>query len=278
MKHECTINYNRYIPFKDGDINYFYNKMNGYVLYKEYDSSFCDLMTHIMANALKEQIVILESTNCFHTLNAIPQVESVSKLTKITSLSHLYHVIDLYKEGYHYDACVRMSSREVKSQSSASFYSHPVSRKYYSMNKLGVSSIDDFDMQSDIFHGNKTMNRLSNTSNTYCFYDSLETNVAVGNESDDKHDASDITDEYAVDYLQYAQKYRLDNPRNCIIGHPNINSIRNKFGAVECVLNEGLLNIFAIQSLNQTIHSPYLSLVWLTFLFIERTEIDTGVA
>ena len=136
----------------DGDINYFYNNMNGYVLFKEYDSSFCDLMPYIMANALKEQIVILESTDCFHTLNAIPQAESVSKLTKITSLSHLYHVIFLYEEGYHYDACVRMSSREVKSQSSASFYSHPVSRKYYSMNKLDVSSIDDFDMQSDIFH------------------------------------------------------------------------------------------------------------------------------
>ena len=230
----------------DGDINNFYNKMNGNVLYKEYDSSFCDLMPYIMANALKEQIVILESTDCFHTLNAIPQVESVSKLTEITSLSHLYHVIVLYKEGYHYDACVRMSSREVKSQSSASFYSHPVSRKYYSMNKLSVTSIDDFDMQSDIFHGNKTMNRLSETSNTNCFYDTLETNVGVGNESDDKYDASDITDEYAVDYLHCAPKNRLNNPRNCIIGHLNINSIRNKFDAVECSLNEGLLDIFAI--------------------------------
>ena len=167
--------------------------------------------------------------------NYFTQVESVSKLTKITSLSHLYHVIVLYKEGYHYDACVRMSSREVKSQSSASFYSHPVFRKYYSMDKLGVSSIDDFDMQSVIFHENKTMNRLSDTSNTNCFYDTLETNVGVGNESDDKHDTSDITDEYAVDYLHYAQKYRLNNPRNCIIGHLNINSIRNKFDAVECV-------------------------------------------
>ena len=189
----------------DGDINYFYNKINGYVLYKEYDSSLCDLMPSIMANALKEQTVILESTDCFHTLNVIPQVESVSKLTEITSLSHLYHVIVLYKEGYHYDACVRMSSREVRSQSSALFYSHPMPRKYYSMNKLGVSSIDDFDMHSEIFHGNKTMNRLSNTSNTCWFYDTLETNVGVGNESDDKHEGSDITDEYAVDYLHYAQ-------------------------------------------------------------------------
>ena len=61
-------------------------------------------------------------------------------------------------------------------------------------------------MQSDIFHGNKTMKRLSDTSNTNCFYDTLETNVGVGNESDDKHDASDITDEYAVNYLDFVQK------------------------------------------------------------------------
>ena len=38
----------------------------------------------------------------------------------------------------------------------------------------------------------------------------------------------------------------MDNPRNCIIGHLSINSIRNKFDAVDCVLNEGLLDIFAI--------------------------------
>ena len=73
------------------------------------------------------------------------------------------------------------------------------------------------------------MNRLPSTSNTYCFCDTLETDVVVGNESDNKHDASDITDEYAVDVLHYAQIYRLDNPRYCIIGHLNINSIRNKF-------------------------------------------------
>ena len=52
MKHECTINYNRYIPCMDGDINGFHNKMNRYVMYKEYDSYFCDLLSYIMANAL----------------------------------------------------------------------------------------------------------------------------------------------------------------------------------------------------------------------------------
>ena len=78
----------------DGNINYFYNKMNGYVLYKDYDSSFCDLMPYIMANASKEQIVILESTNCFHTLNAIPQVESVSKLTE--SLVWVTYIVLLF--------------------------------------------------------------------------------------------------------------------------------------------------------------------------------------
>ena len=60
------------------------------------------------------------------------------------------------------------------------------------------------------------------------------------------HDDSDSPDEYVIDYLHYAQNYHIYHPRNCIIGHLNINSIRNKFVVVECILDEGLLDDFAI--------------------------------
>ena len=56
----------------------------------------------------------------------------------------------------------------------------------------------------------------------------------------------DVPDESVEDYLYHAKRYRNTNPRNCIIGHLNINSIRNKFDAVECILIEGLADIFAI--------------------------------
>ena len=55
-----------------------------------------------------------------------------------------------------------------------------------------------------------------------------------------------MSDEPVIAYLHYAQDYRINHTRNCIIGHLNINSIRNKFDAVECILNEGLLDVFAI--------------------------------
>ena len=48
-----------------------------------------------------------------------------------------------------------------------------------------------------------------------------------------------------VDYIYHLKRYRTDNPKNCIIGHFNINSIRNKFEAVECIWNDGLIDIFA---------------------------------
>ena len=49
-----------------------------------------------------------------------------------------------------------------------------------------------------------------------------------------------------IDYIYQLKRYRTDNPKNCIIGHLNINSIRNKVEAVECVLNDGLIDIFAL--------------------------------
>ena len=51
-----------------------------------------------------------------------------------------------------------------------------------------------------------------------------------------------MSDEPVNAYLHYTQNHT----RNCIIGHLDINSTRNKFDAVECILNEGLLDVFAI--------------------------------
>ena len=48
------------------------------------------------------------------------------------------------------------------------------------------------------------------------------------------------------DYINQLKKYRSTNPKNCIIGHLNINSIRYKFDAARCLLKGGLLDIFAI--------------------------------
>ena len=48
------------------------------------------------------------------------------------------------------------------------------------------------------------------------------------------------------DYIYQLKKYRSTNSKNCIIGHLNINSIRYKFDAIQCLIQGGLLDIFAL--------------------------------
>ena len=88
----------------------------------------------------------------------------------------------------------------------------------------------------------------------------IDTTAATRSSDDKSHDASlcdmntsvsdplnmSVCDGSVVDYISHLKRYRTDNPKNCIIGHLNINSIRNKFEAVKCVLNDGLMDIFAL--------------------------------
>ena len=90
--------------------------------------------------------------------------------------------------------------------------------------------------------------------------DTLDTTSTTGSDEQRCDDASlssinesvsdasniNVNDGPVTDYIYHLKRYRTDNPKNCIIGHLNINSIRNKFEAVECVLNDGLIDIFAL--------------------------------
>ena len=252
MKHECVANVNCYISSMTGDMNCFYNQMNRYAIFKEYDTSFCDLMPYIMANALREHIIIMEKTGHRHTLSVIRHADSDLEESEIRNLTCLYNAIIIYKEECHYDACICMtpglqsfSSAQAKSQSSAVIDSRPVPWKNYSLNQFIMSSAYDLDLSSEIVFENGTIKRLPTTQNS-CVNHPLQAKADSGNGADNMDDDSDTWAEYVMDYLHYAQKYCINHPRNCIIGHLNINSIRNKFDAVECILNEGLLDVFAI--------------------------------
>ena len=54
-----------------------------------------------------------------------------------------------------------------------------------------------------------------------------------------------MLNESVRDYLNH-MNYRIKNAKNCIIGYLNVNSTRNKFDGIECILSEGLVDIFAI--------------------------------
>ena len=139
----------------------------------------------------------------------------------------------------------KFTSAQAKSQSSAVIDSRPVPWKNYSLNQFSMSSAYDLDLSSEIVFENGTIKRLPTTQSS-CVNHPLQAEADLGNRADNMHDDSDTPDEYVMDYLHYAQKYHINHPRYCIIGHLNINSIRNKFDAVECILNGGLLGVFAI--------------------------------
>ena len=48
------------------------------------------------------------------------------------------------------------------------------------------------------------------------------------------------------DFISDLKNLRYCNPKNMIIGHINVNSIRNKFDPIHSILQNGLCDIFAL--------------------------------
>ena len=56
-----------------GGNKWFYNQMHGYIMHKTFYSSFCGLLPYIMANALNENIIIIEKIASGHSaLKVLP--------------------------------------------------------------------------------------------------------------------------------------------------------------------------------------------------------------
>ena len=109
---------------------------------------------------------------------------------------------------WNFQSCLKAS------QSSAVIDSRPVPWKKYSLNQFSMPSAYDLDLLSGIVFENGTIKRLPNTQNS-CVNDTLQAKADSGNGADNMHDDSDTPDEYVIDYLHNAQKYRINHPRNC---------------------------------------------------------------
>ena len=60
----------------------------------------------------------------------------------------------------------------------------------------------------------------------------------------DDDEAMNVTSSILNDYINSLERRRERHVRNILIGHLNINSIRNKFEPVYAILSKGLLVIF----------------------------------
>ena len=115
----------------------------------------------------------------------------------------------------------------------------------YSTDTNGINGTEP-DVISTESDENEVGIKLPDPSNSYILRDTSSANGSFVDGAVNNCTDCDVPDESVEDYLYHAKKYRNTNPRNCIIGHLNINSIRNKFDAVECILSEGLADIFSI--------------------------------
>ena len=209
-----------YLQYFDGDINEFLYEMEQYINQWVYGTVFCDIVPFIMANVLKIPIIIIDKTYTFYQVfvNYPPDEKYCINASFLNSDLSNFIVLCIFK--YHYDAYVKLKS----------------SVSYPNENILSDKNI----------YRDEETDKLSDISVFFCLHDNLHANACFINDGDDVHACSDMLNESCNDYLYHMKGYRIKNARNCIIGHLNVNSIRNKFDAIECILSEGLADIFAI--------------------------------
>ena len=116
----------------------------------------------------------------------------------------------------------------------------------YGVSDSCVSSLNEEFSLNSIVYVDENDEKLDDTSVSIRSHDASHENVDFCHSVYDTHDCSDMINESVRGYLNHMKDYRIKNAKNCIIGHLNVNSIRNKFDAIEYILSEGLVDIFAI--------------------------------
>ena len=105
----CITRSARYLPsYYVGDIKEFYQEMEQFVRYEKYDTRFCDIILNIMSNVLKRIIFVIDQYDVGLNVYAVTPCDH-NQITDTTLSGELgMDFIVLYREGDHYDACVKV--------------------------------------------------------------------------------------------------------------------------------------------------------------------------
>ena len=106
---ECVTRSARHLPcYYVGDFSEFYQELEQYVRYKKYDTRFCDIVLNIMSNVLKMIIFVIDKSDAGLNVYAVTPCDH-NQITDTTLSDELdMDFIVLYREGDHYDACVKV--------------------------------------------------------------------------------------------------------------------------------------------------------------------------
>ena len=238
---ETTSNIDYYVSFLvQGTRATLLSQMKMYLYEKTYDTPYGDMIPLVLCNALRLNLIILS------------QSASGYDIRKVITVSSDYSDMCVFVHKYedHYDGITIKAktshvnnadqTRELSICSPSTFDSSLPLVADQSTNVAGVLN----SVSSGDFMNCDTLDTISFTSSSE--HKSHDASLCDMNKS--VTDPSGINDDGGpvVDYIYHLKRYRTENPKNCIIGHLNINSIRNKFEAVECILNDGLIDIFAL--------------------------------
>lgn len=103
LRSECLSNMPLYIiAIMDCSPVYMILEMIRYIYFKGYNSSFVDIVPHIMAQVLSVNVYIIEER-----LNGVCDVHSAN-ITETSATSNVF----IYKKGDHYDACIPNSIQD----------------------------------------------------------------------------------------------------------------------------------------------------------------------
>ena len=232
IRHETISNIDLYVSFLlQGTRAILLSQMNMYIYDKMYDTRYGDMLPLVLCNALCLNLIILSQTASGYDIRTVVGRSSNNPCK--------YLLVHKYED--HYDGIT-------------------VNAETNNVNIMGhtlVSSTLDIDPCRPT-NVASILNSAPGGGTLNC--GEIDTTAATRSSDDKSHDASlcdmnasvsdplnmSVSDGSVVDYISHLKRYRTDNPKNCIIGHLNINSIRNKSEAVKCVLNDGLMDIFAL--------------------------------
>ena len=238
---ETTSNIDYYVSFLvQGTRATLLSQMKMYLYEKTYDTPYGDMLPLVLCNALRLNLIISSQSASGYDIRKV--------ITGSSDYSDMCVFVHKYED--HYDGITIKAktsnvnnadqTRELSICSPSTFDSNLPLVADQSTNVAGVLN----SVSSGDFMNCDTLDTTSSTSSSE--HKSHDASLCDMNKS--VTDLSGINDDGGpvVDYIYHLKRYRTENPKNCIIGHLNINSIRNKFEAVECILNDGLIDIFAL--------------------------------
>ena len=237
---ECITRSARYLPcYYVGDIKEFYQETEQYVRYKKYDTHFCDIVLNIMSNVLKRIIFVIDRSDVGLNVYAITPCDH-NQITDTTLSDELgMDSVVLYREGDHYDACVKVYPCRTKMitdcdvDSAGTEYQPCESKARYGEIAPDLSPSGKFENTA------ATEFPISGDRNEY------ESRVKGGKcHVIGPNDGCDHSDDN--DPAVQVKTFRGNHAKILIIGHYNVDSIRHQFSELQHILHRHFVDILGI--------------------------------